>query len=81
MRLMDAGVVGGCDCGVVAERAVVRVTMELSLEGRPLRGWLEPEGGPRSEFVGMIDLVAALEGLQLERSSGQGERASVERDI
>jgi hypothetical protein len=29
----------------------------------------------------MIDLVAALEGLQLERSSGQGEQASVEGDI
>jgi hypothetical protein len=54
--------------------------MEVSIEGRPIRGWLEPEGGPRSGFVGLIDLVAALEGLQLERSLGPPERPSVEGD-
>ncbi len=65
----------------VPESAVVRVLMELSLEERPIRGWLEPEGGQRSEFVGLIDLVAALEALQLHRGAAVGAERVIEAEI
>lgn len=65
----------------MADPAVVRLTMELSLEARPIHGWLEPEGGPRSEFVGLIDLVAALEALQRQGSTGGAAGPGAEAGI
>jgi hypothetical protein len=65
----------------VSEPAVLRLMLELSLEARPIQGWLQPEGGKRTEFVGLIDLVAALEALQIRRGATPVEGAGMDPDI
>jgi hypothetical protein len=42
----------------------LRVTLELRRAGEPISGWIQAEGAVRGEFVGLMDLVAALESLR-----------------
>jgi hypothetical protein len=42
----------------------MRLTIEIDPRSQPIAGWLQPNGEPRREFVGMLELVSMLEGLR-----------------
>ena len=40
----------------------VRLTLGIDAEREPITGWIEDDLGSRRDFVGMLELVALLEG-------------------
>jgi hypothetical protein len=50
----------------------MRLTMELDLWSQPIAGWLQAKGGPRQDFVGMLELISLLEALR----QGSGSEAA-----
>ena len=44
--------------------ARMRLTIEIDARSQPIAGWLQPNGGPREEFVGLLELISLLEELR-----------------
>jgi hypothetical protein len=42
----------------------MRLTIELDTHSQPIAGWLQPDGEPRREFAGMLELISLLEELR-----------------
>lgn len=50
------------------ERRIVRVSLELDLEARPIAGVLTDGDGMETRFTGWLGLASALEDLQSSRA-------------
>jgi hypothetical protein len=50
-------------CEAMTE-ARMRLTIEIDARSQPIAGWLQPNGGPREEFVGLLELISLLEELR-----------------
>ena len=42
----------------------MRLMIEIDTHSRPIAGWLQPDGEPRREFAGMLELISLLEELR-----------------
>jgi hypothetical protein len=60
MSLIDAKPRLGCKARCMSP---VRLIVELSA-GDPVTGWVEPAGGPREPFEGLLELLAAFDRLR-----------------
>ena len=58
---MDAARASAWDGATVGEPRDLHLVLELKAETEPISGWIEADGGRRSEFVGLLALVSQLE--------------------
>ncbi len=72
MTLMDANRAIGCNANRVS---AVRLIVELSA-GDPVMGWVEPVGGRRERFEGLLEMLAAFDRLRGTERPGGGTDAA-----
>jgi hypothetical protein len=53
----------------------MRLTIEILTRSQPIAGWLQPDGQPRREFVGMLELISLLEELREPPPGGPAENS------
>ncbi len=71
MTLIDASRVVACDARQVS---AVRLILELT-PGDPVTGWVEPVGGPRERFEGLLEMLAAFDRLRSTEPPAGGANA------
>jgi hypothetical protein len=49
---------------------MVRLTIEIDPSSQPIAGWLQPNGEPKRDFVGILELISLLEWLRERPPTG-----------
>jgi hypothetical protein len=56
----------------------MRLTIEIDPGSQPIAGWLQPDGGRKQEFVGMLELISLLEELRTQPPTAPSQRFSAD---